>query len=237
MHLKEMWNDPEEAFRVMLDAFRQTIQTSMIGTVVRYNKDSLTVDVQPAMKSVVRKPDGTFEKVSMPIIPGIPVSFPGGGGSILTFPVKEGDPVVLNFASRSTDAWHQSGGEQEQIDARTLDLSDAVAHVGIRSQAGLPENVSGDVTQLRTNDGKTSISLSAYGGVSVDTDQAVSVSTKQAVSISATRGVTINSGDGTVALKGDFIVDGDVIARGVSLLNHVHGGVMSGPANTDKPVR
>lgn len=40
----------------------------------------------------------------------------------------------------------------------------------------------------------------------------------------------------TAHVKGDIIVDGDVVASGVSLINHVHDGIKPGPANTGKPV-
>ena len=34
---------------------------------------------------------------------------------------------------------------------------------------------------------------------------------------------------------GNIIVEGDVIASGISLVNHTHGGVKAGPSSTGKP--
>jgi len=39
----------------------------------------------------------------------------------------------------------------------------------------------------------------------------------------------------TARFSGDVIVDGDVVAGGISLRNHIHGGVLPGAADTDKP--
>lgn len=41
---------------------------------------------------------------------------------------------------------------------------------------------------------------------------------------------------GNVNVRGDIIVEGDVIASGISLVNHVHGGVDSGPSTTSTPI-
>lgn len=45
----------------------------------------------------------------------------------------------------------------------------------------------------------------------------------------------INSGQLTITAKNNVMVNGDVIADGVSLKNHVHTGVKAGPSNTGKP--
>ncbi len=38
-----------------------------------------------------------------------------------------------------------------------------------------------------------------------------------------------------MVINGDLIVTGDVIAAGVSLVNHRHGGVVSGGSQTGEP--
>lgn len=45
----------------------------------------------------------------------------------------------------------------------------------------------------------------------------------------------IDLGGGTIEVNGTMIVSGDVIASGVSLVNHTHSGVDTGPGNTGKP--
>lgn len=46
----------------------------------------------------------------------------------------------------------------------------------------------------------------------------------------------INLAGGDLKVNGNIIVSGDVVASGVSLVEHKHGGVSSGGSLTDKPV-
>lgn len=45
----------------------------------------------------------------------------------------------------------------------------------------------------------------------------------------------INLGGGKMTINGTLELSGDVIASGVSLVNHTHSGVVAGPASTGKP--
>jgi len=52
---------------------------------------------------------------------------------------------------------------------------------------------------------------------------------------------TIDLGGGTLSIVGDLAIDGsvsvtgDVVASGISLVNHKHGGITPGPADTEVP--
>lgn len=207
MDIREKIHDEEETLRALIDEVKSGIHTALTGTVTAFYPDKMMVDVQPSTKSAIRQPDGTTKMIPYPLLTGVPVSFPGGGGATLTFPIKAGDEAVVMFASRSTDAWSQSGGEQNPMDARTQDLSDGIAHVGIRSSGKLPVGgASSDATELRTDDGKSRMSLNG-SGINVSSDQPVVVNAP------------------------------DLIINGISFMNHVHGGVAPGSADTKEPVR
>lgn len=45
----------------------------------------------------------------------------------------------------------------------------------------------------------------------------------------------MNLGGGKIVVNGDIEVTGDVIASGVSLVHHTHGGVVPGAADTGEP--
>lgn len=51
-------------------------------------------------------------------------------------------------------------------------------------------------------------------------------------------GVSISVAGGSISITapGDIILNGDVIADGISLISHVHSGVQSGGSNTGEPV-
>ncbi|MDN7558785.1 Gp138 family membrane-puncturing spike protein [Burkholderia orbicola] len=115
--------------------------------------------MQPAIKIPVRANDGTVTTAALPPLVDCPVQFPSGGNCTLTFPVAPGDECLIVFASRSVDAWWQSGGVQEQPALRMHDLSDGFALLGFRSRPRALAGVSGGSTQLRSDDGSTYIDL------------------------------------------------------------------------------
>lgn len=229
MDIKEKIHDPEEALRTLMDEVKAGIHTALMGIVQKFDPAKMTVDIQPSIKSAVRQPDGSVEMIPYPLLTGVPVSFPGGGDMTMTFPIKPGDEAMVTFASRSTDAWFQSGGEQNPMDARTQDLSDGIAHVGVRSSSKVPQNVSADATEIRTDDGKTKISMNGGGGIGMETDQQIG--------IKAAGGVTMDGGVGAATVKGKLIVEEDIIVNGISFVNHLHNGVQPGGGNTGKPVK
>lgn len=198
----ERLDDQEELLRSMLDAHQSKVQTGTVGTIVSFDPVKMTATVAPNVKARITKPDGTTEYQALPVIPDVPIQFPGGGGQTLTFPIKKGDECWLAFSSRDFSAWHQQGGVQPPVEGRMHDLSDAIAFVGLRSQKRpLSGGVSANTTQLRADGGGSFIELDGSGGI---------------VRIVAPGGVVITAPTVTVL--------GDVIAgpNAVSLVNHVH---------------
>lgn len=159
MDIRERLHDPEEANRAMLDGLQAKIWTALPCVVVSVDADGQHATFQPAIKSIVRNPDGTTTPVDLPVLTSVPMQFPNGGGVSMTFPVKAGDEAMVVFSARPLDAWQQSGGTQAQIDARMHDLSDGMAMMGFRSKPRALSNVNTDATEIRTDDGDTVISL------------------------------------------------------------------------------
>jgi hypothetical protein len=172
----------------------------------------------------VRQQDGSTQTVSLPVLTDVPVVFPRGGGCTLTFPVAAGDECLIVFASRSIDAWSQSGGVQKPVDARRHDLSDAFVILGPQSQAHKISGISTSKTQLRSNDGSTFVELDPAG---------------QIVNVTAPGGMTITTP--TLHITGNVNVDKtvtattDVVGGGKSLKSHVHTGVTSGSGTSGPP--
>lgn len=119
------------------DALRQA-NTCMPGRIVSYDAATQTADIQPLLK--MRQPDGREE--AMPVLSGVPVVMPRGGGGAITWPLGSGDGVMLSFSQRSLDEWKSSGGEQTPDDPRMLDMSDAIATPGMvgASAGGGPDD-------------------------------------------------------------------------------------------------
>jgi hypothetical protein len=165
---RERINDPVEATRAALDGKQAEMWTALPGIVESYDAERQTCTVQPTIKGKVETQGGAVSSVALPLLVDVPVIFPSGGGFTLTFPIAQGDECLVVFSCRCIDAWWQSGGVQEPLEARMHDLSDGFAIVGPRSQARKLADVSTTNTQLRTDDGATYIEIQPGGKVRID---------------------------------------------------------------------
>lgn len=106
------------------------------------------------------------------------------------------------------------------------------------------KNTDGSLASDRNTGRKVNIRIGLAGGVlelTMTPTGGVSLKCAQGVSIEAGEAVTVKAPSVTLDtpqthITGDVTVDGDVVASGISLVHHVHSGVMSGPANTGEPV-
>lgn len=67
-----------------------------------------------------------------PEIFNVPVINPSAGGGLLSFPIKVGDTVWVQFSMRGIDEWLEGNGESvTETTMRCHDMSDAVAVIGM----------------------------------------------------------------------------------------------------------
>ncbi|MBZ9939127.1 hypothetical protein LB518_22715 [Mesorhizobium sp. BR1-1-16] len=218
MDARQRYDDPTETIDTAMRAAQAKIWTTVPCTIVSVDFAKQTCTVQPTVKTQVRKADGSQEWQALPVIPDAPLHFPGGGGVAMTFPVKAGDEALAMISARSIDAWHQSGGEQQQTTMRMHDLSDAMVMVGFRSQPNALPNVSPDAVHIRSTDGTSTISLHPTDGVAISTPNALSISAA-----------------GSINFTGTFNVTGDVVLNGIPLSTHKHTDVTPGGGTTGGP--
>lgn len=239
---RERQDDPVEAQRAALDGRQAEIWTALPGIVQSFDPVAMTVTVQPAVAGRVTDETGKTSSVNMPLLPDVPVVFPGGGGFTLTFPVASGDECLVVFASRCIDAWWQSGGIGEPMEPRMHDLSDGFALVGVRSQ---PHRLSPAVhtgnTQLRADDGSAYVEITPGGAVTAVGPSSVTVRSGGSITLDAPRIVikgllsmqSQSGGATTATLDGSLNATGDVTASNISLNSHTHpgdsGGTTGGP--------
>jgi hypothetical protein len=159
MDNRQRWIDEEEMLRVAIDGLLTQVWTSLPGYVVAYDASTNTATVQLGVQGQVAGPDQAPQSVNYPVLSGVPVIFPRGGGATLTFPIASGDECWVSFACRAIGGWKQSGGIQPPNDSRRHDLSDAVCHIGPMSQAKVLGSISTSTVQLRSDDGITYLEL------------------------------------------------------------------------------
>jgi hypothetical protein len=121
----------------------------MPGIVQSYDPITKTADVLPAIKRPVYDPEtGDADgHETLPVIAGVPVSFPRGGGWHLSFPLEKGDHVTLIFSEVATGQWRASGELSEPVDVRRHSLGYPVAIPGAHAD---PDVLADDANPLFT---------------------------------------------------------------------------------------
>jgi Phage protein Gp138 N-terminal domain len=157
MDPRNRFNDPEEADRRKMEAWQTQLWTALPTIVEKHNTDQNTSEIQPAVKLLEVKPDGTKKWTPLPLLKDVPVHYYGGGGATITVPIQKGDEGIVVFSSRSMDKWWQQGGVQEQVAARMHDISDGWLIPGGRSQPRRLKNVSKTTFQIRDDSGSNYI--------------------------------------------------------------------------------
>lgn len=103
------------------------IHTAFPGKVISYDYTQKKAVIQPQINK--KYTDGTVQ--AMPILNNVPVIFPFASGASITFPVNEGDYCLVLCCERSIDEWLTTARQAAPNDPRKLDISDAVAIMGL----------------------------------------------------------------------------------------------------------
>lgn len=109
------------------------LHVALPGRIESYDAATQQASVQPLIKSPITDEEGERQVERLPVIPGVPVQFPQGGGFRLTFPLAAGDTGLLLFSEVSLDVWLSEGGEVDPRDDRRHHLTDAIFIPGVRS--------------------------------------------------------------------------------------------------------
>ena len=120
-----------QTFAVLQAQLRRSLWTALPGRVQSFDGSKQSADIEPLIHDTWEAEDRTNQTGPLPVIPSVPVCFPGSGAFRVTFPVSKGDTGLLVFCARSIDRWLSEGGSVDPQDDRTHDLSDAVFIPGL----------------------------------------------------------------------------------------------------------
>lgn len=194
------------------------------------------IDVQP----VVNKLYNTGDIDEYDIIKRVPVIYPSTGKTTISWPLDQGDGVLLQFTDKDIEAY--KNGTKEIHDPQSfsiLDLGNAVAHVGFNpyQESSLnPNNYTNEFDSKALNlvhNKKTQNEIK----LSFNEDGSVNLICPAQTRIKADSVIL----DTPLVDAGDAIVktNGDVVVKGISFYKHAtthtHGGVMGGNSNTAPP--
>jgi hypothetical protein len=164
---EERYEESAIGIKAAQKELQSRLWTTLPVIVESYNAANQTATVKSAVKSHNRQMDGTWVDDEMTPFTDVPVKFPSAGGLTMTFPIKAGDEGTVHFAARSIEGWWGKGGVQAQTVLRQHHLADGFLVLGGRSMPRKLANVSTETVQVRTDDGKHFIELTADGVVNV----------------------------------------------------------------------
>lgn len=124
-----------EVVNLATETALETLYVSLPGRVTRYDAATQEADVQPIPRVRYTAESGEAVVEDLPVVPSVPVIFPGGGGFTVTFPISVGDTVLLVFSGASMDKW-LTANTDDSLDPETHarhSLADAVAIPGLKN--------------------------------------------------------------------------------------------------------
>lgn len=202
-----------DMLRNVLKTFRQTLYTATPGIIVSYDRATRRASIQPTPRTAFI--DGTYG--SPPILPNVPVVLPFGGNFILDVPLVAGDPVMIVYAQRGIKKFKKTFS-QEDPSGGALQSDAAVAFPGfgplsITPGAGISLQKTDGSVKVDIKDSEVEVKVGELGGMTLNSDG----------SIDFANGASLTA-------SGDFVT-----SAGISLDNHVHGGVQTGAGTTGAP--
>ena len=116
-----------EAIETTFASLTEDFHTCTPGQISTFDYKTNTATVQPLLKKVYI--DG--DVLTLDVLANVPVIFPRTSRSGLTFPLQEGDGVLICFSERALENWKGTNTIAEPGDKRRFDLSDAVCIPGL----------------------------------------------------------------------------------------------------------
>lgn len=242
----------QEAMSSYYEYYSKDLMTAIPAVVVSVEEieDSL-VAVKPAINEVTLG----GEVVSWPEIIDVPVVFPCSTTSAITFPIIEGDTVLLVFSMRGMDEWKRDDGDLDRWkkgdggmvtpqDRRNHSLQDAIAIPGLRMIAGSRNHEESRTLEHSVDDltfthnvgtpEEAEVRIKPTGDIEITSPTKLIVTcpeTEWEGNITLTGNIT-HSGDvthsGNTVQTGNYSVNGLLIYNGEEYSLHTHTGVRSG---------
>src|SRR5689334_4182176 len=123
-NISERTADEDEQIRSNNDDVANRLRVAMPCEIIEFYPETCTADLQPLVREkMIDRSTGETRWEKLPVLPGVPVQFMGGGGFYVTTPVKPGDEAMVIFNDTSIESWFKQGGIQNWVDKRRHSLS------------------------------------------------------------------------------------------------------------------
>ncbi len=154
-----------EVIRHHLDMKSAEMRFCRPAVVTKWDPDKQRVSVKVLVKEARVDEDGTRVVESMPVLPGIPLMFPGAGPFRITFPISDGNLTAegtkipatigkLTFSDASLDKWLTGDGSEVDPEAdHKFMLADAIFEPGLSTFGAPLKDVPRDHTTMGIDGG------------------------------------------------------------------------------------
>lgn len=209
-----------QILKIGFDGLQNEIHTALPARVIKFNTKDNTVQVELMINQLSKN----GKTLIIPPLDDVPVQFFRGGDFVITTPIRSGDEGLCVFAERCIDGWFESSNKNTPLDFRLHDYSDGFFLTGFSSKPKAVRNVDLDGICMRTLEKDTYIKLTKgkiliKGNIEQEGDYKHIGKFIQKGSFTQTEGDSQSSGT---------ITANEVIASGVSLKSHTHGGDSGG---------
>lgn len=213
---------PEGFYNFLQKKFMQELYVCIPAVIISFDRGSNRAKVQPAIYTKAQ--DG--QTIPWPSVSNVPVHTPGGGGFAASFPLNAGDTGFLMVCDRDISLFKQSLSLTTPNTYRTHQLEDGFFLPDAFQTIQVAET---DSAVWQTLDGSVKCVLSKSG-------LTITAETKNNGNVTINGNLTVAgniTATGNIGAGGMITASGDVKAGGISLQNHVHGGVQRGSGATD----
>jgi len=239
--IQELTGSSNDAVNETVLTALKNVHTALPGIIESFDAVKQSARVRPAIKRIFTQ-QGPLD---LPLCVDCPVAFPQGGGFCFTFPLQEGDEVVLGFFERAIDRWYVEGGTQPPAVFRLHDLSDGFCIPGVSNLTRSIPNFKADAVQMRNREGTAYVQINSSGEVEIDGSKLTIKCPVIAEDTSRFEGlVTYTAGmTGSGGVGQSFTINGNIAFSGGTLTHngknigstHIHSNG-NGGANTGGPV-
>ena len=182
----------------VLDSWVRQLMFTLPGRIVSFDSETQIAQVEAGIQRVVQ---GTG--MTIPVIEGVPVCFPGDGEYFFLHQITDGETEgLLHFSQRAIDTWVDQGGPIPPHDLRVLSESDCFFEPGYRSRPGAITGFRNDGAGVGNYAGDQFLHLKSSGDAEFETPGNLDATVGGSATVDVTSDVTATVGGNVTATVG-----------------------------------
>lgn len=101
-----------ETLKMLQEDGQLEVNSSLPATVQAFDGKTKTCTVIPTISDFRETAGGGSAELEWKPLGNVPIAYPGGGGWVMSWPLKKGDPVLVIFCQRDLAQWFLSNGSE-----------------------------------------------------------------------------------------------------------------------------